>query len=106
MTAPSGGDQITQSGGNQVTQSGGDQKTQPALAIILAAGKSTRMKSVLPKVIHEVCGRPTVRYVIDPLGRAGVQRIALVVGHGAETVRSLFEGQPGIECALQAEQRG
>ena len=95
-----------QSGGDQINQSGGDQKPQPALAIILAAGKSTRMKSVLPKVVHEVCGRPMVEYVIDAVRQAGVQRIVLVVGHGAEIVRGLFEGQPGIEFALQAEQRG
>jgi bifunctional UDP-N-acetylglucosamine pyrophosphorylase / glucosamine-1-phosphate N-acetyltransferase len=86
--------------------SGGDRSTQPALAIILAAGKSTRMKSVLPKVVLEVCGRPMVEYVIEAVRETGVQRIVLVVGHGAETVRSFFAGQPGIEFALQAEQRG
>src|SRR5580693_4337055 len=84
----------------------GELTAKPALAIILAAGKSTRMKSALPKVIHEVCGRPMVEYVIDAVRQAGVQRIVLVVGHGAETVRSLFSDQPGIEFALQAEQRG
>ena len=73
----------------------GERTAGPALAIILAAGKSTRMKSALPKVIHEVCGRPMVEYVIDAVRQAGVQRIMLVVGHGAETVRSLFSGQPG-----------
>lgn len=86
--------------------SGGAQTARPALAIILAAGKSTRMKSVLPKVVHEVCGRPLVEYVIDAVRQAGVPRIVLVVGHGAETVRELFAGEPGIEFALQAEQRG
>jgi bifunctional UDP-N-acetylglucosamine pyrophosphorylase/glucosamine-1-phosphate N-acetyltransferase len=87
-------------------QNGGDRTVQPALAIILAAGKSTRMKSVLPKVVHEVCGRPMVEYVIDAVREAGVRRIVLVVGHAAETVTSLFSGQPGVEFALQAEQRG
>ncbi|HXY37138.1 MAG TPA: NTP transferase domain-containing protein [Planctomycetaceae bacterium] len=81
-------------------------RADPALAIILAAGKSTRMKSALPKVVHEVCGRPMVEYVIDAVRDARVRRIVLVVGHGAETVRDLFSGQPGIEFALQAEQRG
>jgi bifunctional UDP-N-acetylglucosamine pyrophosphorylase/glucosamine-1-phosphate N-acetyltransferase len=85
---------------------GGERTADPALAIILAAGKSTRMKSALPKVVHEVCGRPMVEYVIDAVREAGVRRIVLVVGHGAETVRSLFSGQPGIEFALQAEQHG
>jgi bifunctional UDP-N-acetylglucosamine pyrophosphorylase / glucosamine-1-phosphate N-acetyltransferase len=87
-------------------QNGGGQTKEPALAIILAAGKSTRMKSLLPKVVHEICGRPMVEYVIDAARQAGVPRIVLVVGHGAETVRNLFSGQPGIEFALQAEQRG
>ena len=87
-------------------QNGGGQRAEPALAIILAAGKSTRMKSLLPKVVHEICGRPMVEYVIEAARQAGVPRIVLVVGHGAETVRGLFAGQPGVEFALQAEQRG
>src|SRR5271168_1406877 len=87
-------------------QNGGGRITEPALAIILAAGKSTRMKSLLPKVVHEICGRPMVEYVIDAAREAGVRRIVLVVGHAAETVRGLFSGQPGVEFALQAEQRG
>jgi bifunctional UDP-N-acetylglucosamine pyrophosphorylase/glucosamine-1-phosphate N-acetyltransferase len=87
-------------------QNGGAPAAQPALAIILAAGKSTRMKSLLPKVVHEICGRPMVEYVIDAARQAGVSRIVLVVGHGAETVRGLFAGQPGVEFAVQAEQRG
>ncbi len=86
--------------------SGGDRTTEPALAIILAAGKSTRMKSVLPKVVHEVCGRPMLEYVLEAVRETGVRRIVLVVGHGAEIVRSLFSDQPGVEFALQAEQRG
>ena len=70
-------------------QNGGVGTIEPALAIILAAGKSTRMKSLLPKVVHEICGRPMVEYVIDAARDAGVRRIVLVVGHGAETVRGL-----------------
>src|ERR1700679_1075629 len=87
-------------------QNGGVGTIEPALAIILAAGKSTRMKSLLPKVVHEICGRPMVEYVIDAARDAGVRRIVLVVGHGAETVRGLFLGQSGVEFALQSEQRG
>jgi bifunctional UDP-N-acetylglucosamine pyrophosphorylase / glucosamine-1-phosphate N-acetyltransferase len=86
--------------------SGGDRTTEPALAIILAAGKSTRMKSVLPKVVHEVCGRPMLEYVLEAVRETGVRRIVLVVGHGSEIVRSLFSDQLGVEFALQAEQRG
>ena len=55
----------------------------PAMAIILAAGKGTRMKSELPKVLVPVAGRPMVRYVIDALRTAGVQRFVVVVGYRA-----------------------
>ncbi len=93
-------------GGGRAGHPGRDMATAPALAIILAAGKSTRMKSVLPKVVHEVCGRPMVEYVIEAVRAAGVPRIVLVVGHGADTVRSLLADQPGVEFALQSEQKG
>jgi bifunctional UDP-N-acetylglucosamine pyrophosphorylase/glucosamine-1-phosphate N-acetyltransferase len=76
------------------------------VAVILAAGKSTRMKSELPKVLHEVCGRPMIDYVLDAARAAGAQRLVVVVGHKAELVRQALAGQPGIEFALQAEQRG
>jgi len=77
-----------------------------AVAVILAAGKSTRMKSALPKVLHQVSGRPLIEYVIDAVKSAGVARTVVIVGHAAETVRSALESQPGIEFALQAEQKG
>lgn len=57
-------------------------------AIILAAGKGTRMKSHLPKPLVPVQGRPMVRYLIDALESAGVKDIAVVIGHGAEEMRS------------------
>src|SRR6185436_3500741 len=47
-------------------------------AIILAAGKSTRMKSNKPKVLHEVCGRPMLQYVLDACYDAGVSRVMVV----------------------------
>lgn len=75
-------------------------------AIVLAAGKSTRMKSDLPKVLHQLCGRPLLAYVIDALTKAGVGRKVLVVGFGADAVRKVFEDEPGVEFALQAEQKG
>jgi bifunctional UDP-N-acetylglucosamine pyrophosphorylase/glucosamine-1-phosphate N-acetyltransferase len=96
MGEPSGGE----------LKSGGGPMAQPGMAIVLAAGKSTRMKSVLPKVVHEVCGRPLLEYVLDAVRQTGVRRIVLVVGHGAEIVRGLFGDQPDVEFALQSEQRG
>lgn len=77
-----------------------------AIAVVLAAGKSTRMKSALPKVAHEICGRPMIEYVLDAVRSAGVKRTLLVVGHGADTVRSLLADHADIDYALQAEQKG
>jgi bifunctional UDP-N-acetylglucosamine pyrophosphorylase/glucosamine-1-phosphate N-acetyltransferase len=76
------------------------------MAIVLAAGKGTRMKSELPKVLVPVAGRPMVRYVIDALQAAGVQRIVVVVGYRADLVRAELATVPGIEFADQTEQLG
>ena len=78
----------------------------PPMAIVLAAGKGTRMKSELPKVLVPVAGRPMVRYVIDALQAAGIQRIVVVVGYRADLVRAELAAVPGIEFADQTEQLG
>lgn len=62
-------------------------------AVILAAGKGTRMKSDLPKVIHTVLGKTMVQYVIDAALEAGADEICLVVGHGAELVKEAVGNQ-------------
>lgn len=77
-----------------------------AAAIILAAGKSTRMKSELPKVLHEVCGRPMLAHVIDACRGAGVERLVVVVGHRKEDVIATFAGDGDIEWVTQTEQKG
>jgi bifunctional UDP-N-acetylglucosamine pyrophosphorylase/glucosamine-1-phosphate N-acetyltransferase len=78
-------------------------------AVVLCAGKGTRMKSEQAKVLHSVLGRPLAAY---PLARAfelGASPVVAVVGHQAETVQKqlsgLFAGSP-LQFALQAEQRG
>ncbi|MDZ7618181.1 MAG: NTP transferase domain-containing protein [Patescibacteria group bacterium] len=76
------------------------------LAIVLAAGKGTRMNSELPKVLVEVCGRPMLRYVLDALRAGGVQRIALVVGHREDLVREALADQADLEFVVQREQLG
>ena len=76
------------------------------MAIVLAAGKGTRMQSELPKVLVPVAGRPMVRYVIDALRAAGVDRIVVVVGYRADLVRAELAGLPDIEFADQTEQLG
>lgn len=83
-----------------------DHPAQPPLAIILAAGKGTRMKSELPKVLVPVLGRPMIRYVIDALHAAGVNRIVAVVGYRADLVQAELAGEPGVEFVLQSEQLG
>jgi bifunctional UDP-N-acetylglucosamine pyrophosphorylase / glucosamine-1-phosphate N-acetyltransferase len=84
----------------------GDNPTAGAVAVVLAAGKSTRMKSVLPKVAHEICGRPMVEYVLAAVRQAGVNRTIMIVGHGADIVRSLLSAEPDVQFAVQAEQKG
>jgi bifunctional UDP-N-acetylglucosamine pyrophosphorylase/glucosamine-1-phosphate N-acetyltransferase len=82
------------------------QAEQPALAIVLAAGKGTRMKSELPKVLVPVAGRPMIRFVVDALRAAGVQRIVVVVGYRSDLVRAELAGESGVEFAEQTEQLG
>lgn len=77
-----------------------------SMAIILAAGKSTRMKSALPKVLHNVCGRPMIEYVLDAARSAGVTRIVAVVGHRADMVQEKLSRHSDVEFALQSEQKG
>ncbi len=77
-----------------------------AMAIVLAAGKGTRMKSDLPKVLVPVCGRPMVRYVTEALRAAGVEKTVVVVGYQADLVRAELGDEPGIDFAEQTEQLG
>lgn len=74
-------------------------------AVILAAGKSTRMKSDLPKVLHEVCGKEMLAYVLEACRDAGIEKIVLVVGHAKNAVIERFDGQ-GIIWVEQTEQLG
>ncbi|MBI3836388.1 MAG: NTP transferase domain-containing protein [Planctomycetia bacterium] len=76
------------------------------LAVVMAAGKGTRMKSELPKVLVPVRGRPMIDYVLDALEAAGVDRSIVVVGYRANNVRQALVGRRNIVFALQAEQRG
>ncbi len=73
-------------------------------AVILAAGKGTRMKSKLPKVLHKVGGHPMLEHVMDAAEAAGCRDNVVVIGHGAELVRELVGSRARI--ALQAEQLG
>jgi len=76
------------------------------VAVILAAGEGTRMKSALPKVLHEVDGRPMVAHVLDLARRVDLGRPIVVVGHGRGEVRVAVEGRWDCQFVLQPVQRG
>ena len=73
-------------------------------AVILAAGKGTRMYSKLPKVLHKVCGSAMITCVIDAVQEAGVKKTVVVAGFGAEQVSREIAGRG--EVVLQEEQLG
>ncbi len=75
-------------------------------AIILAAGKGTRMASDLPKVCHPVGGRPMVCAVVDACLDAGCERVVAVVGYKQELVREALATYDAVEYAVQDEQLG
>jgi len=76
------------------------------IAVIMAAGRGTRMGGDLPKVLFEAAGKPLVRWVLDSLAAAGVTDRIVVVGYRAELVEKTLAGMPGVSFALQKEQRG
>ncbi|TMB02892.1 MAG: bifunctional UDP-N-acetylglucosamine diphosphorylase/glucosamine-1-phosphate N-acetyltransferase GlmU, partial [Deltaproteobacteria bacterium] len=81
---------------------------RPLGAIVLAAGLGTRMRSDRAKVLHELGGRPLVRYPLDAIAALAPERVGLVVGHQADAVRTAAAGAglADLRIVLQAEQRG
>ncbi|HET6251942.1 MAG TPA: NTP transferase domain-containing protein [Tepidisphaeraceae bacterium] len=75
-------------------------------AIILAAGKSTRMKSRKAKPLHEVCGKPMLDYVLQACYGAGCEKVLVVVGHGKDEVIGQYGGDNRIVWIEQTEQLG
>ncbi len=73
-------------------------------AIVVAAGQGKRMKSKLYKVLHPICGKPMVGHVVDSLVKIKVDRTIVVVGHGAEDVKSYLGNR--VHYVLQKEQLG
>jgi len=71
--------------------------------VILAAGAGTRMKSKLPKVIHEVCGKPMVKCVIDEVKKTNCEEVIVIIGNGADLVKEKIEN---VKFAIQEEQLG
>ncbi|HET7270758.1 MAG TPA: NTP transferase domain-containing protein, partial [Rubrobacter sp.] len=79
-------------------------QSSPIFAVILAAGKGTRMKSNRAKVLHTLCGVPMVNYVIEATRPLLPERLFVVVGHQAELVEAVLPED--AEPVLQEEQRG
>lgn len=75
-------------------------------AIILAAGKGTRMKSSMPKVMHRVAGKPMLWHPLEVLKGLKVGKVVVVVGHGKDAVEEELSGQRGLEFIHQEEQKG
>ena len=73
--------------------------------LVLAAGKGTRMRSDLPKVLHPVGGKALVQHVVDTARTVGGEQILIIVGHGAEKVQEKMAA-PDVKFVLQAEQLG
>ena len=73
-------------------------------AIILAAGKGTRMKSKYPKVVHKVCGKEMVNHIIDVSKKSGVKDVVTILGHESEVVKNILPEDTMI--AMQTEQLG
>jgi bifunctional UDP-N-acetylglucosamine pyrophosphorylase / glucosamine-1-phosphate N-acetyltransferase len=78
--------------------------SSPLAGIILAAGKGTRMKSDLPKGLHQVCGMPMVELIARAMKEAGVERPVIVVGHGGELMQETLGEE--FDYAWQREQLG
>lgn len=76
------------------------------LGIVLAAGQGTRMKSDLPKVLCQACGRPMLDFVLDALDAAGVGRQLVVVGYRGDLVRTAVAARSHVACVEQPERRG
>jgi bifunctional UDP-N-acetylglucosamine pyrophosphorylase / glucosamine-1-phosphate N-acetyltransferase len=73
-------------------------------AIVLAAGKGTRMKSELPKVLHPVCEKPMIMHILEKLEASRIQDKIIVIGHKGEMVRETIGN--GVKYAYQLEQKG
>lgn len=85
---------------------GNAQSERPIEAIILAAGKGTRMNSDLAKVLHPVAGRAMVHWVLDACDAVGSRRNVVIIGHQADAVRSELADHDHVAYAEQIEQLG
>ncbi|MDB4679486.1 MAG: NTP transferase domain-containing protein [Planctomycetaceae bacterium] len=76
------------------------------VAVILAAGKSSRMKSRSSKVLHPLFGRPMIDYVLCSAREAGANRFLIVIGHEGEAVQAALSDEPDLEFVWQHDPQG
>jgi len=74
------------------------------VAVIMAAGKGTRMKSKLPKVMHSLAGKSLIEHVLETVNQVGIERPLVIVGHGREEIESRISER--AELVIQTEQLG
>lgn len=74
-------------------------------ALVLAAGKGTRMKSNLPKVMHTISGLPMIEHIVRKLENINVDKIFIITGHGSDIIKNHF-GNDRVEFIDQKEQLG
>ena len=72
----------------------------------MAAGKGTRMKSSMPKVLHRLGGRALLQHVIDTASEIQARRVVVITGHGADQVEASLAAQTGLQCVRQMPQLG
>ncbi len=77
-----------------------------AYVVVLAAGKGTRMKSALPKVLHQVGGLPLIEHVLRSADALSPASVVVIVGHQAEQVAATLSGRRDVTCAVQEPQLG
>ena len=78
----------------------------PLHVVILAAGKGTRMKSSRPKVLHPLAGQPIIEHVLRTVDALRADSTVVVIGHGADDVKSALASRPSLQFALQSPQLG
>lgn len=80
-------------------------RQRPRVAVILAAGKGTRMRSAIPKVLHHAAGKPLLLWVVETARACGCKRILIIIGHQQDKVREAIQGDD-IVWVHQREQKG
>jgi len=74
--------------------------------VVMAAGKGTRMKSSMPKVLHRLGGRALLQHVIDTAGQLQARSVVVITGHGAEQVEAFLGQKDHLQCVRQIPQLG